>query len=275
VWGLRGHLGIVPPGEAFPNWKEATRRALELDPTLPEAHTHAAAQLFYIDWDWAAADSALRRAIDLNPSYPELRVWYGELLSSTGRPEQGLAQTRKALDMDPHNATVQAWVGQQLLAAGRDDEAVAHLELAQAKQIVSRDDEIAHALERGFGQGGYREAMRAWAEIVARRAQDRYIPATRVAGLYAAAGEPDLAMDWLEKGFEARESQMVYLAVSPRWDTLWDHPRFQDLLRRMNLRPLQPFSRGSIQRSDATGSSPFGVSITLITRSKPTSAPLR
>jgi hypothetical protein len=53
--------------------------------------------------------------------------------------------------------------------------------------------------------------------------------------LYAAAGESDRALDWLERGFEDRISNMIGIAFAPIWDNLRDDPRFEDLLRRMNL----------------------------------------
>jgi hypothetical protein len=49
------------------------------------------------------------------------------------------------------------------------------------------------------------------------------------------AGEKELALEWLEKGFEMRDPNMPYISVPPAFDSLRDDPRFQDLLRRMNL----------------------------------------
>ena len=42
-------------------------------------------------------------------------------------------------------------------------------------------------------------------------------------------------MDWLERGFEARDTNLPYVGISPLSDPLRSDPRFQDLLRRMNL----------------------------------------
>jgi len=53
--------------------------------------------------------------------------------------------------------------------------------------------------------------------------------------LFAAAGEHDRALDWLERGFEIRNPNMPGIGFSPVFDSLRDDPRFQDLLRRMNL----------------------------------------
>jgi hypothetical protein len=44
-------------------------------------------------------------------------------------------------------------------------------------------------------------------------------------------------MDWLEKAFEFHDPNLPYVGFEPIWDPLRSDPRFQDLLRRMNLPP--------------------------------------
>ncbi len=50
------------------------------------------------------------------------------------------------------------------------------------------------------------------------------------------AGAQDEAFDWLERGYQA-QVPLLPLKVNHMWDPLHDDPRFQDLLRRMNLEP--------------------------------------
>ena len=95
--------------------------------------------------------------------------------------------------------------------------------------------EVTEALDRGYAQGGYAGAMRLAAETLAALSKRTYVQAMQIAKLYAHAGEKDRALDWLEKAYQERESRLVYLGVVPGWDPLRDDPRFQDLLRRMNL----------------------------------------
>ena len=47
--------------------EDAARRALTLDPNLAEGHAMLAMVLFYLRWDFAAADAAYRRALELAP----------------------------------------------------------------------------------------------------------------------------------------------------------------------------------------------------------------
>ena len=47
----------------------------------------------------------------------------------------------------------------------------------------------------------------------------------------------DQALEWLETAYEQRDGRLIFLKVVPLWDPFRDDPRFQDLLRRMNLEP--------------------------------------
>ncbi len=48
-------------------------------------------------------------------------------------------------------------------------------------------------------------------------------------------GDYDRAIEWLERAFEVRDPMLPYNGFYPIWDPLRSDPRFQDLLRRMNL----------------------------------------
>ena len=60
------------------------------------------------------------------------------------------------------------------------------------------------------------------------------------ASYYAWLGEKDLAIEWLTKAIDERYHGVAFTNVSPAYDPLRDDPRFQDLLRRMNLEPWSP-----------------------------------
>ena len=42
---------------------------------------------------------------------------------------------------------------------------------------------------------------------------------------------------WLEKAYQERSDGLTYVNVEPAFDFLRSDPRFQNLLRRMNLEP--------------------------------------
>jgi tetratricopeptide (TPR) repeat protein len=64
----------------------------------------------------------------------------------------------------------------------------------------------------------------------------QYVPSTAVALVYAGLGEGARAFEWLEKAHAARDVQLVFLPVDPRWDAYRDDPRFVALLARCGFR---------------------------------------
>lgn len=78
------------------------------------------------------------------------------------------------------------------------------------------------------------EARGARAELrrlVARGYVDPGIPMR----VYVNVGEKDRAFEWMEKAFAERSTALTSIKVNPGFDPLRSDPRFQDLLRRMNL----------------------------------------
>ncbi len=69
------------------------------------------------------------------------------------------------------------------------------------------------------------------------KAKQEFVPPTEFIVIYAALGEKDQAFELLEQAYDEHEGTMWILKVSPKFDPLRDDPRFQDLLRRMNLEP--------------------------------------
>jgi len=63
------------------------------------------------------------------------------------------------------------------------------------------------------------------------------LPPHRRAGLYSLLGEKDLAIEWLTKAVDEHYHSVTWAKIEVWYDPLRDDPRFQDLLRRMNLEP--------------------------------------
>jgi TolB-like protein len=268
AWAGLRQVGIVPSSEAEPKMRAALARALELDDGLPEVHFALAAEATWTDWDWAAGEASFRRAIDLNPNYAQARSFYAHYLHIMGRPEEAMMQAGRALELDPLNAATQAIVGGSFLMARRYDEALEHFRtvlrlspgsmqgfigLSNALHYAGRyeeafaaerenvragrsDPELEQALMEGYAEAGYQSAMRRGAELLAERSRSQHVAATRVARLYLRAGDNDRALDWLERGYQARDPVLPYISSGHKdFDPLRDHPRFQALLRRMSL----------------------------------------
>jgi len=264
-WNASGDMGFTAPREAGPKAKAAALKALELDSTLPDGHYALALANYYYEWDWAGAEREYKRAIELNPNDASARTFYSWLLFCMKRSQEGLAESQRALELDPLNGFWQFSHASNLVMADREDEAIVLYQkvlrtspglsrvvhswlqgilfrkaryeesLASVKANYAGDREMEEALTQGYAQSGYRVAMRRAADLLAGRARKTYVMPTDVATLYIWAGEKAQALAWLEKGFEVRDANLPLVNVHPDYDTLRSEPRFQELVRRMNL----------------------------------------
>jgi hypothetical protein len=105
----------------------------------------------------------------------------------------------------------------------------------KASYAAIGDREVEEALAQGYAQSGYQGAMRSAADLLAARAQKTYVSSMDIAMLYSIAGENDRAFERLEKSLEERSPHMPYLDAYVEFDPLRSYPRFQDLLRKINL----------------------------------------
>ncbi len=266
IWFSRGEFGLTPPPEAFAQMKASVLDALALDDSLAEAHGTLGNVRFVHDWDFDSAEKAFQRAIQLNPNYADGHFFYSDYLISLKRSDEAIAELDRAMQLDPFNALYQCFCGWHLLYRERPDDAIielqralrtepklpavqqglwgayfmkgAHEEALRAAKdffcLIGRP-EIAEGLARGVTESHYRDAMGTAAARLASFATETYVGAVRVARLYAHAGEDTNALTWLERAFEEREPALVHLAVAWDWHGLRTEPRYQDLLRRMNL----------------------------------------
>ena len=119
-------LGTVfvgaPPAEARQKQMSAARKALELDPTIAEAHA-LLADVLQRRWQWAEAEAEYRRALDLNPSDSAAHVGFARWLLCQGRADDAVAWARRARDLDPLG-NVGTSIGYILFEARHYDEAI-------------------------------------------------------------------------------------------------------------------------------------------------------
>jgi TolB-like protein len=265
-WGARTFLGLVRPREVYDRTSGGLQKALELDDSIAELHDLLGRVRMWFDWDWAGAEKAFQRSIQLNANYADVRMFYSWFLSAMQRREEAEHQLGVALELDPLNPLFHWYRGVMLLLRERTEEAVAQFQrtlqldptylmahsglwiachrlgmpeaaLAAARKYFEglMDGEVVDALTDSSREGAYVGAMRTAADVLADRYSQSYIPPTRVARLYAFAHEKDLALQWLDRGFEERDFEMVYLRDQPAWQIIRSDRRFEDLVARMRF----------------------------------------
>ena len=264
---ILGDQHAVPPLEAAPRALAATRRALELDPQLAEAHTSLGFGRMFFEWDWDGTEQAYRRALALNPNYATAHQWYAEHLAAQGRFDEAIAEARRAHHLDPLAFIMGTTLGDVLFFSRRYDEAIAELEaivqmepnflhavqdLGRALTEVGRFDAAFAAFEdarrrggedarapaglaRAYAMAGRHAEAREILGDLEQRARARFVSAFSISTIHATLGAHDAAFEWLRRGLDERDTGMLWIKVHPRMDVLRGDPRFQDILRRMRL----------------------------------------
>ena len=77
---------VLPPRETMTKAKTAAARALEIDDSLPEAHTAQARVLLFYDWDWSGCRERTEARDQLNPNYAEAHHMYSHCLMPRAGP---------------------------------------------------------------------------------------------------------------------------------------------------------------------------------------------
>jgi len=254
--------------EGIPKAKAAAMKALEIDDTLAEAHTSLAHSLLH-NWEWEKAEREFKRAVELNPNDANAHNFYAEYLRAMGRVEQAISAQKRAQELDPLSLNFST--GAALYFARRYDQAIdqcqktlemdrnfflAHYTLGQAYEQKGMFDEAIRALQRavelspdniemlaGLGRvlavAGRRKEARRIVDQLEAGMEHRHSWQYDIALIYAGLGEDDQAFECLEKGYEWRDGMMIHLNVEPRFDSLRSDPRFQDLVRKMGLPPVE------------------------------------
>lgn len=257
----------LPAREAFPEAREAAQRALELDGELAQAHTALADTRFHYDWDWEGAEEGFRRALELNPGYDTARWWYSGLLAALGRMEESVAEITRARELDPLSPQSHGFAVRILYYARHFEDALdvverirelgvqefmmppwaalAHHALGDTDRALALLDAIPEAKRSPYARAALAQVLaaegspaRARQEIgvLERAYRDGrlHLPHLVAVG-YAALGERDRALDWLETAAEDRDGALPWLTVEPAFDRLRFEPRFRALVDRMGL----------------------------------------
>ena len=259
--GIRG----VRPEDAYRRAQTAVERALSLDDGLTDAHGILGQLKLIRDLDWTGAEAEFRIAIRLSPGNADAHDHLGWLCSSMRRFNEALELFQKAHELDPlaHRSDY----ANELLRAGRVKEGLveaervvaAHPEYGRAYGVFAwacilngRTTEGIAALKRAvemtpgtmalvgqlgsaYAQAGEHEKARAILSDLLALSGKEYVAEVHIAYVYAGLGEHDAAMDCLEQALEHRSASIYGINGSYLFASMRAHPRFQALLRKMNL----------------------------------------
>lgn len=262
------------PAEVFPKSSNASRKALQLDPTLAHPHAILGSIEMEFDWDFAGGEDEFRKAIALDPYDATAHQWFAENLGMLGgREQEALEEIDQAHLLDPTSLIIRRVKGSVLVAARRYDDAIAvcrqflgenptfnlaHDCLGYAywgkrmyPQFVEQwstylqndgdedDARLGDALENGFRSAGWRGAVSEGIKEQLNPRQTNYASPYIIARLYAALGDNEKAFEWLDTAYREHDFLLRELNTDFALDDLRSDPRFAELVRKVGLPKLR------------------------------------
>jgi len=241
---------------------DALNRAIRLDPKLLWAYYSRAGFRLYYDLDWAAAeaDHERMRAADPRDAYL-VPVTQADMTFLQGRFDEALPLYQKVLERNPldpnllddlayaqcaaarleeclksrqemsrlhsDRGRVHANLGEAYLLSGRVPEA-----LEEWKKEPESDARLA-GLAMAFWSAGRRaESDAALQALADSRASSQ---AFTIAEVHAWRGEPDAALEWLDRAFGQHDAQLMLARADPLLSGLRGDPRFRALVLRLKI----------------------------------------
>jgi len=249
--------------DTIPQAKAAVTKALQLDPSLARAHLALGYILLFPGWNWSGAENQYRIALKLSPNCTDCHFAYGVLLAGLGRYDEALVQTNQAIELNLFSGLYRNWLAAIAFFSRRYDrsirlaenlgddwapsvgvcyaqkkmypEAIANLEKGIARTGRLTGDLGTLALVYGLA-GRTNDTHKIISELK-ERSRHHYVFPSVFAYAYLGLGDKDQALTYFEQAYEEQDPALFYLKVLPFLDPLRSEPRFQALLRRVNLSP--------------------------------------
>jgi tetratricopeptide (TPR) repeat protein len=182
-------------------------------------------------------DDAIReskRAQDLDPLSLLVRTNLGIMLHYARRYDDAIAQYRKVLELGSKETTQARFqLARAYMTKRMFPEAIT--EIAKMRATSPSDVNLMSLLVMAYGfEGKTKEATKLIYELKDKR-QREYLRPYILAEDYAALGEKNEAMDWLEKAYEEHDDWINWIKVDPNLDVLRSEPRFTALLLRVGF----------------------------------------
>ncbi len=258
-------LGQNKSFELAREMESSARRAMELDPTLPDPHFWLASLNMMHHYNWPVAKALFRRGLAYAPNSSLGHTLYSYYLALAGRADEAVAEARLGQALEPTNIFANAAIANILRVTGQVDAAADQFATvlrmapnflwgqmlwgwtlaAAGRYEESREryttlhemaDDLPWALAglcfnnaRLGEQATAREFLRRLHEVASRTHVEPVIMAFAHFGL----GEEEETLEWLERAYEERNPVMVYMRIEPIWGAFARDPRFRAIVDRI------------------------------------------
>ena len=255
---------ISYPKEAVEKAREASEKALEINPNLGEAMTNLAMITMSFDYDLIKANELFTKAMSLNPNHAITYTWGGACAQILGMHQEGLRRSRNGFELDPSNAISEHGICFSLIYS-KDIETAKNNAIKGLKKHPGFhrfvwDLSICHILEgepqkaidvfetqkpdlKGltalyvnlgvahYKAGNTEKAYQLLVELIT-LSQQMYVPKEKIAHFCFVVGLEEQGFYWLEKALEERSTTLgFYTAFLPK--KYLDDPRYLNVMNQI------------------------------------------
>jgi TolB-like protein/Tfp pilus assembly protein PilF len=273
-WFNLAHFGRHSADECVPAARAEVQRALEIDPTLPEAHAFLGYLAAMYDMDWSASDKHFDVPMAKEVGFGLIRPLYGWVQFWRGNVGQAIELAQRAIEEDPLEVWARMNLHAYLQTAGRIDEALEQLKkvleldenqvvaMVSMAMIYADKDDMAEALQmarRTYAIGPWfadgigvlagltrRSGGEVDASLAKALGSGGAIGDARAHALYhLLCGEIEQGADWAEKAVEQHDSSMMLYLRFVVSKGLRSSHRWPKIAKMMNL-PIEALAQPSL-----------------------------
>ena len=275
AYNISSILGVLPPRDSLPQSRDAAMKAIELDPSLAEAHAALGVEKSHYEFDFPAAQREFLKALELNPNSAYAHLFYSNCyLMPMAREGNAIAENQKALELDPLSLPINNFMGVTylfvkdyeksyrqfqhtieldpafplahdyfaglLIATDRYEQAIEENQKAELLSGAGPEEAAASAASKlkAFRSGGEKAF---WEHdlkmnLQAFQRDPKSVSASGMSAAYARAGRPDKAFEWLDKAYDERDGQdITLLKYDFSFRNLHGDPRYAAFQRKLGL----------------------------------------
>lgn len=215
----------------------ASRRALELDPDLAEAHASRGLALS-LNKQYDRAEKEFRLAIRGNPKQYEAHYFFARTCFAQGKIKEAAEQYEKASAINPLDYQAPSLLAFAYRDLNEPDKARAayRLSLKNAKKHLELSPDDSRALYLGataLFELDEKEKGLEWAEKALRTDPDNPYNLYGLACFYSRFGKVDEAIECFEKSLASGFAHKEWAEKDSDFDAIRGDPRFQALLKRL------------------------------------------